>query len=129
MLPYDRSLRDRSRQLRNDLTPAEQFLWSKMKRKQLGCWFYRQKPVGIYIADFYCPSAKLVIETDGGQHMHGKILEYDKARNEYISGIGLRILRFTNRQVLTNIGEVIKRIKNLGQSSSPLRKRRVSEGI
>jgi len=111
MLPYDRRLTERSRQLRNDMTPAERFLWSKLKGKQLGCWFYRQKPVGIYIADFYCPSVKLVIEVDGGQHMHGKIVEYDKARNEYMSGIGLNIFRFSNGQVLTNIGEVIKRIK------------------
>jgi len=94
------------------MTAAEQFLWSKIRIKQVkGRWFYRQKPVGEYIADFYCPKAKLVIEVDGGQHFYDEIIEYDKVRNKYMAGLGLRVLRFTNTEVLTNIVGVIEVIE------------------
>ena len=109
MLPYDKNLRDRSRQLRNEMTTAEQFLWSKIRLNQInGRRFYRQKLIGEYIADFYCPKTKLVIEVDGGLHLSHEVAEYDKVRSEYMEGMGLRILRFTNIEVLTNIKEVLK---------------------
>jgi len=112
VLPYDRRLRDRSRQLRKNMTAAERFLWSKIRGKQLkGCWFYSQKTVGEYIADFYCPRAKLVVEVDGGQHYYDENIEYDKVRTEYMAGLGLRVLRFTNIEVLTNIEGVIEVIE------------------
>ena len=112
MLPYDRKLKERSQQLRSGMTIAETFLWTKIKVKQVkGHWFYRQKPVGEYIADFYCPSAKLVIEVDGGQHFTEKSIEYDRVRSEYMTGLGLKILRFTNTEVLTNIQGVLERIE------------------
>jgi very-short-patch-repair endonuclease len=112
MLPYDRKLKDRSQQLRKRMTAAETFLWSKIRMKQVkGHWFYRQKPVGEYIADFYCPKAKLVVEVDGGQHYSNEIVEYDKARNEYMKSLGLRVIRFTNKEVLTNIEGVVKTIE------------------
>ena len=112
MLPYDRRLRDRSQHLRNKMTPAEQFLWSKIRGKKFKKhWFYRQKPVGIYITDFYCPKAKLVIEVDGSQHLSSKNLEYDRARSEYMKSTGLCILRFTNAEVLTNIEGVLEKIE------------------
>ena len=94
------------------MTPAELFLWSKIKRKQVkNCWFYRQKPVGEYIADFYCPRAKLIIEVDGGQHFSDEHIEYDKVRDRYMTGIGLRVLRFTNTEVLTKIEGVVEMIE------------------
>jgi len=57
------------------------------------------------------PRAKLVIEVDGGQHFSSEIAEYDKVRNEYMAGLGLRVLRFTNTEVLTNIKGVIEVIE------------------
>jgi very-short-patch-repair endonuclease len=112
MLPYDRRLKERSQRLRGGMTAAEQFLWSKIRMKQVkGCWFYRQKSIGEYIADFYCPKAKLVVEVDGGQHFTDEIIEYDRIRDEYMIGLGLRILRFTNTEVLTNIEGVIGMIE------------------
>ena len=112
MLMYDKRLKERSQQLRKNMTAAETFLWSKIRMKQAkGHWFYRQKPVGEYIADFYCPKAKLVVEVDGGQHSSDEIVEYDKLRNEYMAGLGLRIIRFTNMEVLTNIKGVIEVIE------------------
>lgn len=112
MLPYDRKLRRRSQQLRKGMTAAEEFLWSKIRMKQVkGCWFYRQKTVGEYIADFYCSRGKLVVEVDGGQHFNDEAMEYDKIRNEYMASLGLRVIRFTNTEVLTNIDGVLDEIE------------------
>jgi very-short-patch-repair endonuclease len=69
MLFYDKKLKGLSQHLRVNMTDAENRLWSKLRRKQLrGHQFYRQKIIGKYIVDFYCPKANLVIELDGGQH-------------------------------------------------------------
>ncbi len=95
------------------MTPAETFLWSKIRRRQIiDFWFYRQKPIGIYIADFYCPKAKLVIEVDGNQHLSDENVKYDKERKEYMKSIGLRVLRFKNAEILTNIDMVVGRIES-----------------
>ena len=69
VLPYNKSLREFARELRHNQTEAETFLWLKIRKRQLkNCQFYRQRIICQYIADFYCPEAKLVIEIDGGQH-------------------------------------------------------------
>ena len=68
MLSYDKQLKALSQHLRKNMTDAENMLWLKLRRKQLkGHQFYRQKMIGKYIVDFYCPKANLVIEFDGGQ--------------------------------------------------------------
>jgi very-short-patch-repair endonuclease len=93
------------------MTDAEKLLWSKLRMKQVHEQiFYRQKPIGEYIADFYCPKAKLVVEIDGGQHFSDESIEYDKVRSEFMAGMGLRVLRFTNTEVLTNVEGVLDRI-------------------
>jgi len=90
MFPYNKRLKSLSRSLRSNMTDAERLLWSKIRRKQLkGLQFYRQKIIGNYIADFYCPELKLVIEVDSGQHYsaegHGersyKRCLYDRSRD------------------------------------------------
>ena len=112
MLPYKRNLKELSRQLRENMTDAERLLWAKIRRKQLkGYQFYRQKPIGDYIVDFYCPRAKLVVEVDGGQHFTDEIIEYDGIRDEYLSSLGLMVLRFTNIDVMTHIDGVVERIE------------------
>ena len=111
MLPYDRNLKERSQQLRKGMTEAERKLWIHLRVKNVkGYRFYRQKPLGGYIADFYCPKAKLVIEVDGGQHLEAEHREYDRIRDEYLSGLGLTTLRFLNSDVLTNIDGVLDSI-------------------
>jgi very-short-patch-repair endonuclease len=118
MLPYNKNLKEPSRQLRNDMTDAERQLWSQIRAKQMGCWFYRQKPIGGYIVDFYCPKAKLVIEVDGGQHFSDENAAYDRVRSEYLASAGLTVLRFTNSEVIKNIEGVVESIKSkiLGQN-------------
>ena len=112
MLPYNANLKQRSRQLRKNMTDAERYLWAKLRRKQLkGYQFYRQKPIGDYIVDFFCPRAKLVIEVDGSQHLSDEMIEYDRIRDDYLSSHGLRVLRFTNTEVLTHIEGVIESVE------------------
>lgn len=93
------------------MTPAERVVWSRVRRKQiLGAQFYRQKPIDQYIADFYCPKARLVIEIDGGQHREPEHEKADRARDEIFARLGLRVLRFSNLEVLSHLDAVLERI-------------------
>lgn len=121
MQPYNKNLKQPSRDLRNNMTDAEKRLWSKLRAKQiLGLQFYRQKPLLNFIVDFYCPAANLVIECDGGQHFTDEGLEADRVRDEVLVELGLVVLRFSNRQVLTEIDDVIELIFQTAQSRIPL---------
>jgi very-short-patch-repair endonuclease len=111
MLPYDKKLKQPAMELRNNMTDAERHLWTRIRMNQLkGRRFYRQKPIGDYIVDFFCPGAKLVIEVDGGQHYSDETAEYDRIRDEYLRSLGLRVLRFANTDVLTCIEGVVESI-------------------
>lgn len=111
MQPYNKNLKQLSRDLRNNMTDAELLLWSKLRRKQiLGLQFYRQKPILNYIVDFYCPAINLVIECDGGQHYTDEGLEADRIRDEALTQQGLVILRFDNGKILLEIDSVISKI-------------------
>jgi very-short-patch-repair endonuclease len=99
----------RARNLRKNLTEAEQRLWSALRRKQLdGARFRRQVPVGPYVADFACLAAKLVVELDGGRHA----LETarDVRRDAWFAERGYRTLRFWNNDVLRNLDGVLAAI-------------------
>lgn len=105
------------------MTDAERRLWAKIRMKQLnGYQFYRQKPIGDYIVDFFCPRAKLVIEVDGSHHLVGESIEYDRIRDEYLSSFGLRVLRFTNTDVLKHIEGVVEKIEEEIPLSPPFPK-------
>ena len=109
MYYYNKKNKINSRLLRSNLTDAELLLWSRIRRKQLkNIQFYRQKPLGNYIVDFYAPSAKLVIELDGSQHFEENYILTDKLRDEYLKKLGLRVLRFDNLQVLQWIEDVLQ---------------------
>lgn len=101
MKPYNKNLKQASRDLRNNMTDAEKFLWSKIRNKQiLGVQFYRQKPILNFIVDFYCPTANLVIERDGRQHYTDEGLEADRVRDDALAQFGLTVLQFDSGQVL-----------------------------
>ncbi|RZG68769.1 DUF559 domain-containing protein [Acinetobacter bouvetii] len=111
MQPYNKNLKQPSRDLRNNMTDAEKCLWSKLRAKQiLGLQFYRQKPILNFIVDFYCPAANLVIECDGGQHFTDEGLEADRVRDEVLAELGLIVLRFNNDQVMGEIDAVVEKI-------------------
>ena len=116
ILPYNQNLKEISKDLRKRLTEAEKHLWERLKHKHLGYIFYRQKPIGDYIVDFYCNQAKLVVEVDGGYHLDNEAAGNDRARNEYMKNLGLTVLRFTNSEVLGNTEKVVEKIKeHLGE--------------
>jgi len=111
MMKYNRGLKTHARALRQCMTDAEQTLWSKLRRKQIhGVQFYRQKPVGCYIVDFYAPRAKLVIELDGSQHFEQKHAQRDAVRDRYLQGLSLQVLRFDNLQVLHELEAVLDKV-------------------
>ena len=90
------------------MTDAERLLWNRVRFKRVrGLLFYRQKPLLAFIVDFYCPKAKLVIELDGSQHLEETHRAADAERDAALAGLGLRVLRFDNRQVLTEIETVM----------------------
>ena len=112
VLPYNRTLRLRSRMLRREMTDAEQLLWLRLRRKQLmAVHFYRQKPLGNYVVDFYAPRAKIVVEVDGSQHHEPAAMNADAVRDEYLSRLGLNVLRFDNLQVLRETESVLNTIR------------------
>ncbi len=105
---YSPKLKEHSRTLRTNMTDAEQVLWHRIRRKQIqGVQFYRQKPLLTFIVDFYCPAAKLVIELDGSQHFEAEHQAKDQDRDAALAGLGLRVLRFDNRQVLLETDAVL----------------------
>ena len=88
-------------------------LWCRLRRKQiLGIPFYRQKPIGEYIVDFYAPKVNLVIEIDGSQHLDEDEVQKDRLRDKYLREQGLEVLRFYNIDIFKNIEGVMETIYN-----------------
>jgi very-short-patch-repair endonuclease len=111
MLKYNKNLKPLAQKLRKNMTDAEKLLWPKVRMKQIaGLQFYRQAIIGDYIVDLYCPAAKLVVEIDGGQHYYGEGQESDKVRDNQLICLGLKVLRFSNLDVLQNINAVLEQI-------------------
>ena len=102
-------IRERARFMRGNPTPAENILWQRLRQKQVGGFhFRRQHPIGRFIVDFYCASARLVIEIDGSIHEAPEHREYDEARQAHLEEIGLRVLRFSNAQVINQMDSVVE---------------------
>jgi very-short-patch-repair endonuclease len=93
-------LRDRARAMRRKMTQAEVKLWSRIRGDQIGgLRFRRQHAIGPFIADFFCPAKRLIIEVDGDSHFEPEQGQYDKHRTSYFAELGLHELRFTNPDV------------------------------
>ncbi|OGC43312.1 hypothetical protein A2Y85_05200 [candidate division WOR-3 bacterium RBG_13_43_14] len=111
MILYNLKLKPLARALRKNMTDAERVLWFNIRQKQIKRFqFYRQKIIGSYIVDFYCPKARLVIELDGGQHYTNKGKIKDRQRDLYLKNIGIKVLRFSDNDVLKNLSAVLKYI-------------------
>jgi very-short-patch-repair endonuclease len=107
-----RALKQRRIELRKRLTPAEAALWNQLKQSKLaGYKFRRQHSIGPYIVDFYCPAAKLAVEIDGEIHKAPEAQEYDRVRDAYLLGLGVRILRFENQLVFDGMAGVLREIQ------------------
>ena len=102
----------RASELRKRMTESEKVLWNALRRKgRKGYKFRRQHPMSTYIADFYCHQLKLVIEIDGGYHLKKEIKEKDEERTKDLESYGIKVLRFTNHQVLHMLSDVLNEIK------------------
>ena len=100
-----------ARMLRENMTASEKLLWERLKTKQIcGVRFRRQHPIFIFIADFYCHEARLVVEIDG--EIHNQQIEYDDGRSAEMEKFFIKIIRFTNYEVENKIDEVIENITN-----------------
>ena len=102
-------LKKNAQALRKSLTKEEAQLWYQfLCRYPLR--FRRQYVIGNYIADFYCHQAKLVVELDGSQHVTPEEMEYDTKRTKYLESLGLKVLRFSNLDVLKQFHSVCETI-------------------
>jgi len=111
-LDANAAIKDKAKKLRKKMTEAEKILWSKIRnRKVNGMYFRRQHPYGIYILDFFCFEANLVIEVDGLIHLSKH--EYDLERTEYLESSGLTIIRFRNADIENRIGKVLEKIQGV----------------
>ncbi len=113
-IPYDKALKSKSRELRKNATSAEKKFWNTLRKlpvhKEFS--FYRQKPLGSSIVDFYCRQLNLVIEIDGDTHGTDSAKSYDEQRTHWLEEQGLRVIRFTNREVLNNIDGVMETMQS-----------------
>lgn len=108
MLTYYQGNKAHARELRGRMTEAEQMLWFHLRRDQLGVRFYRQRPLGPYIVDFYSPKARLVTELDGSQHFEPRHRARDAVRDGWLQSQGIVVLRFDDRQALLETEAVLE---------------------
>ena len=96
--------------MRREMTREEALLWKQLKGGALGVSFRRQHPIGPYIVDFACLSARLVVEVDGGQHQES---DYDRERDAFLRSKGFVVLRFWNEEVWENIFWTVFKIREV----------------
>jgi very-short-patch-repair endonuclease len=115
-----RILTDVAKRLRHEMTDAERVLWREVRAHRFASFkFKRQEPLGLYVVDFVCYQAKLIVELDGGHHAEQQ--EPDAERTRWLESRGFRVVRFWNNDVLTNIAGVMQEIeKELNTTSPPL---------
>ena len=102
-----------ARELRNNMTESENILWQKLRNKRLnGLKFRRQHPIAGYIADFYCHESRLIIEIDGCIHDLSYNQEHDEGRTNELESLGIKVIRFSNEEVLNEIQKVLNDILN-----------------
>jgi imidazole glycerol-phosphate synthase subunit HisF len=106
-----------AKKLRNNVTPTEMILWGNLKEHFPDLKFRRQHPISIYIADFYCHSQKLIIELDGSIHNLPDVKTNDIVRQKNLGDLGLKIIRFTNKEITNNLEQVLQTIEKNIKSS------------
>jgi cyclase len=100
-----------AKRLRSDMTQAETILWGSLRRRQINnLRFKRQHPIANFIADFYCHQTKLIIEVDGEIHNSPENILSDEQRTDELESLGVKVMRFTNSQVINETQEVVKAI-------------------
>ena len=111
-LPINPELKEYAVKMRKNQTSEEKKVWYQILKGRVPK-FHRQRIIGNYIVDFFCPKLKLIIEIDGYQHFYEENKEYDQKRTEYLEGLGFYVLRFENTDVNKDIEEVRYIINNV----------------
>jgi very-short-patch-repair endonuclease len=106
-----KSKNEHRRELRHKLTSAEAVLWLSLKNSQLGAKFRRQHSIGPYIADFFCPVFRVIVELDGAGHKTEYGVERDFRRTEFLKRFGVRVIRFENKAVFQDLEGVLDAIR------------------
>lgn len=99
----------RAKELRREMSPAEEILWNELRGNKLGVHIRRQQIIAGFIVDFYCHKAALVIEVDGD--IHDLQQAEDKGREKSLAELGLRVIRFRNDQVINDLSGVLQAIQ------------------
>ena len=108
-IPKNNNLLENARKLRADMTPQERKLWY-LFLKSYPVKVYKQRIVGPYIVDFYCASAKLVVEVDGSQHYDEEAQKKDAERTAYLNRLGLKVIRYSNADINERFDQVCQHI-------------------
>jgi very-short-patch-repair endonuclease len=118
-IPYRINLRELARQNRKNPTPAETKIWNELLRnKSLANYkFIRQKPLGSYIADFYCAELRLIIEIDGDHHAENA--EYDLERTKFLNSLDLIVIRYGNSEIMRNLAGVAADLRDKISNALP----------
>ncbi|QQS51752.1 MAG: DUF559 domain-containing protein [Bacteroidota bacterium] len=113
IIPYNPKLKELARQLRNNSTKSEIFLWQFLNGKQMrGYDFHRQKPIDNFIVDFFCNELMLAIELDGYTHQLDEVFEKDQIKNKKLNELGICVLRFQDSEVLDDVYNVLREIES-----------------
>ena len=108
-IPKDNAKLEDAKELRRKMTPHERKLWYLFLRNY-PIKIYKQRIIGSFIVDFYCHRAKLVIEIDGSQHYEENGIAYDKERSAYLQSLGLKVVRYSNREITWNFKKVCEQL-------------------
>ncbi len=109
----------RVRDLRRQETPAEKLAWHLLRDRRAGLKFRRQFPIGTYVVDFYCFEVRLAVELDGSAHSQPSQVKKDRAKDAYLTGMGIRVLRLPNGQVREDPEGFVKKIRESRLSRIP----------
>lgn len=113
IIPYNPQLKELARQLRNNSTKSEIRLWNYLKNgKMLGYDFHRQKPIGNYILDFYCPDLLFAIELDGLSHEFEEVQAKDQLKAAFLTSVGVELISFNDTEVMNDLDNILRTIAN-----------------
>ena len=116
-MPRNKNLKELSKEKRKESTLGEIIMWKKLRNKQfLGLDFDRQRLIGSFVVDFYCPSKRVIIEVDGDSHRSKEY--YDKARHECLESLNLRVIHISDYDVKTNMPAVLKKLETFLNGSN-----------
>ncbi len=115
---YNKDLIPRAKDNRHEMTPAERRMWYAIL-KNLPYRFLRQRVIGSYIVDFYCAARQTAIEVDGNSHFTEDARAYDEERTKCLEGMGIRVIRYTNDEVMQNADSVYEDLKKQLENEPP----------